>query len=235
MANNASLPALTRLMSSQATFEPVSAKTQPVSGHTTCQIPDIENSCSRDSSRKTPPSVGSARFSSPKTRPLPANPRECRHFSDSRKFLRRDPGGWLGRQDSNLGMAESKSTCSAFNFKGHSEKAKEFCPFSINRLARLSEAMELGKLVSVAFLAHQWRRLGLLSRAVLIMLVTGLAAINAAGVYSQFVAAHFATGSARRGRSRPKPLHLSPGSMRKPMRSPMSTPGFPRSTALLPR
>ena len=47
--------ALTRLMSSQATFEPVSAKTQPVSGHTTCQIPDIENSCSRDSSRKTPP------------------------------------------------------------------------------------------------------------------------------------------------------------------------------------
>src|SRR5229473_746327 len=49
------IPALTRLMSSQATFEPVSAKTQPVSGHTTCQIPDIENSCSRDSSRKTPP------------------------------------------------------------------------------------------------------------------------------------------------------------------------------------
>src|SRR5712671_1458908 len=27
------IPALTRLMSSQATFEPVSAKTQPVSGH----------------------------------------------------------------------------------------------------------------------------------------------------------------------------------------------------------
>src|SRR5260370_6719637 len=103
------IPALMRLMSSQATFEPVSAKTQPVSGHTICQIPDIENSCGRDSSRKTPPSVGSARFSSPKTRPLPPNPRKCRHFSDSRKFLRRDPGGWLGRQDSNLGMAESKS------------------------------------------------------------------------------------------------------------------------------
>src|SRR5260370_6318254 len=68
---NASLPALMRLMSSQATFEPVSAKTQPVSGHTTCQIPDIENSCSRDSSGKTPPSVGSARFSSPKTAHCP--------------------------------------------------------------------------------------------------------------------------------------------------------------------
>src|SRR6266849_9080934 len=49
------IPALMRLMSSQATFEPVSAKPQPVSGHTTCQIPDIENSCGRDSSRKTPP------------------------------------------------------------------------------------------------------------------------------------------------------------------------------------
>ena len=34
-------------MSSQATFEPVSAKTQPVSGHTACQIPDIENSSQR--------------------------------------------------------------------------------------------------------------------------------------------------------------------------------------------
>src|SRR5258706_9220357 len=102
-----------RLMSSQATFEPVSAKTQPVSGHTTCQIPDIENSCGRDSSRKTPPSVGSARFSSPKTRPLPANPRECRRFSHTWKSHRRDRTGWLGCQDSNLGMAESKSA------KGH--------------------------------------------------------------------------------------------------------------------
>jgi hypothetical protein len=104
MANNTGLDGL---MSSQATFEPVSAKTQPVSGHTTCQIPDIENSCGRESSRKTPPSVGSARFSSPKTRPLPANPRECRRFSHTWKSHRRDRTGWLGRQDSNLGMAES--------------------------------------------------------------------------------------------------------------------------------
>src|SRR5260370_14458563 len=132
------IPALTRLMSSKANFDPVSAKTQPVSGHTTCQIPDIENSCSRDSSRKTPRSVGSARFSSPKTRPLPANPRKCRRFSDSRKFLRRDPGGWLGRQDSNLGMAESKSTYSAFDFKDHSEKCAHFDPFPINRLDEAS-------------------------------------------------------------------------------------------------
>jgi hypothetical protein len=52
-------------------------------------------------------------------------------------------------------------------------------------------AMEAAKLVTVAFLAHQWRLLGGLSRSVLVALVTGLAAINAAGVYSQLVAAHF--------------------------------------------
>jgi hypothetical protein len=51
-------------------------------------------------------------------------------------------------------------------------------------------AMEVAKLVTVAFLARQWRRVGYLSRAVLVTLVAGLAAINAAGVYSQLVAAH---------------------------------------------
>lgn len=51
--------------------------------------------------------------------------------------------------------------------------------------------MEAAKLVTVAFLAHQWRVLARLSRLVLIILVTGLAAINATGVYSQLVAAHF--------------------------------------------
>src|SRR5260221_4648791 len=61
------------------------------------------------------PSVGSARFSSPKTRPLPANPRECRRFSHTWKSHRRDRTGWLGRQDSNLGMAESKSDAGGEN------------------------------------------------------------------------------------------------------------------------
>lgn len=51
--------------------------------------------------------------------------------------------------------------------------------------------MESAKLVTVAFLAHQWRSLAWLARIVLMVLVCGLAAINAAGVYSQLVAAHF--------------------------------------------
>src|SRR5258708_6209016 len=156
------IPALMRLKSSQATFEPVSAKTQLVSGHTTCQIPDIENSCSRDSSRKTPPSVGSARFSSPKTRPLPANPRECRRFSHTWKSHRRDRTGWLGRQDSNLGMAESKSTYSAFDFKGYSERIEEFGPFLINRLARLSECAVTAAQAIWCSLLHRHHIVGLI-------------------------------------------------------------------------
>jgi len=129
------IPALMRLMSSQATFEPVSAKTQPVSGHTTCQIPDIENSCSRDSSRKTPPSVGSARFSSPKTRPLPANPRKCRRSSHSRKRRRRDRTGWRapGFEPGNGGIKLH------LDFKDHFEKSAKFDPFPINRLDADSE------------------------------------------------------------------------------------------------
>jgi pimeloyl-ACP methyl ester carboxylesterase len=52
----------------------------------------------------------------------------------------RDRTEWLGRQDSNLGMAESKSTCFAFDFKDHSEKPAKFDPFPINRLDADSEA-----------------------------------------------------------------------------------------------
>jgi hypothetical protein len=37
------------------------------------------------------------------------------------------------------GMAESKSTCSAFDFKDHSENSAKFDPFPINRLDADSE------------------------------------------------------------------------------------------------
>ncbi len=41
----------------------------------------------------------------PKTRPLTANPRECRRFSHTWKSHRGDRTGWLGWEDSNLGIA----------------------------------------------------------------------------------------------------------------------------------
>jgi hypothetical protein len=64
-------------------------------------------------------------------------------------------------------------------------------PGAPTAIVTMGVIMEAAKLVTVAFLAHQWRTLAWLSRLVLIILVTGLAAINAAGVYSQLVAAHF--------------------------------------------
>src|SRR5258707_13180488 len=66
-------------------------------------------------------------------------PPECRRFSHIRKHRRRDRTGWLGCQDSNLGMAESKSTCFAFDFKDHSKKSAKFDPFPFNRLGADSE------------------------------------------------------------------------------------------------
>jgi hypothetical protein len=44
----------------------------------------------------------------------------------------RDWTGWLGRQDSNLGMAESKSDYFFFQINAHSEKITKFGLFGIN-------------------------------------------------------------------------------------------------------
>jgi len=46
---------------------------------------------------------------------------------------------WLGREDSNLRMAESKSDQFANDFNAHSEKIAKFDPLSVNRLAADSE------------------------------------------------------------------------------------------------
>jgi hypothetical protein len=56
----------------------------------------------------------------------------------------RNPDGtdWLGRQDSNLGMAESKSNHFANYINAHSEKIAKFDPLSTNRLAADSECGE---------------------------------------------------------------------------------------------
>ena len=51
----------------------------------------------------------------------------------------RDRTGWLGRQDSNLGMAESKSKWFALFVNAHSEKMLKFDLNPIKRLAEISE------------------------------------------------------------------------------------------------
>jgi hypothetical protein len=46
---------------------------------------------------------------------------------------------WLGREDSNLRMVESKSANPLNDFNGHSEKSVEYSLKGINRLANDSE------------------------------------------------------------------------------------------------
>jgi hypothetical protein len=46
---------------------------------------------------------------------------------------------WLGREDSNLRMAESKSAYFCFEINAHSEKIENFEPLPINRLRVGSE------------------------------------------------------------------------------------------------
>ena len=52
---------------------------------------------------------------------------------------------WLGREDSNLRMAESKTEHFSFLVKGHSEKTAKFGPNSINNLGRSSECRSGGR------------------------------------------------------------------------------------------
>jgi len=46
---------------------------------------------------------------------------------------------WLGREDSNLRMAESKSDKLPYKINACSEKTRKFAPRSVNSLAVISE------------------------------------------------------------------------------------------------
>jgi hypothetical protein len=66
----------------------------------------------------------------------------------------------------------------------------EIFPGAPGAVIALAGTMEATKLVTAGWLARHWRSTGGLLRVVLITLVTGLAAINAAGVYGRLVEAH---------------------------------------------
>ena len=83
-------------------------------------------------SKKTP--------SSPEATANSTVPTRCRQ--DKRGFGKgavKSLKSWLGRQDSNLGMAESKSEYFPFEINAHSEKIAKFDLLSTNRLAVDSE------------------------------------------------------------------------------------------------
>jgi hypothetical protein len=66
----------------------------------------------------------------------------------------------------------------------------EIFPGAPGAVIALAGTMEATKLVTAGWLARHWRSTGGILRTVLIVLVTGLAAINAAGVYGRLVEAH---------------------------------------------
>ena len=72
-----------------------------------------------------------------------AAPRTCPVFAGigrrNHKAAQKQGTGWLGRQDSNLGMAESKSNWFARNIKVHSEKLSKFVGNHFKRLPAISE------------------------------------------------------------------------------------------------
>src|SRR6266849_1593739 len=86
---------------------------EPVSAHCRTSLSrsdtDIENCRAETRGRKTPFLNKNSRNLQSETQPTCPKPREYRRFSDAGHVRDRDRSGWLGRQDSNLGMAESKS------------------------------------------------------------------------------------------------------------------------------
>ena len=62
--------------------------------------------------------------------------------------------GWLGREDSNLRMAESKSDYFSFDFSAYSEKISKFELLLLNRLALDSECEEPSQPIQL-FLVRQ--------------------------------------------------------------------------------
>ena len=65
-------------------------------------------------------------------------------------------------------------------------------PGAVAAVVAMACAMEAGKLVGAAWVAHHWQRTGGLLRAVLVALIATLAVINAVGVYGRLSAAHLA-------------------------------------------
>jgi hypothetical protein len=54
----------------------------------------------------------------------------------------------------------------------------------------MAATMESAKLITAGWLARRWRATAMVWRGVLVVLVFGLALVNAAGVYAQLVSAH---------------------------------------------
>jgi hypothetical protein len=99
---------------------------------------------------------------------------------------RKDGVSRLANLTAYLAAATLAAVAAYFSISG----MEEIFPGAPLAIVALAGTMEATKLVTAGWLARHWRSTGALLRAVLIILVTGLAAINAAGVYGRLVEAH---------------------------------------------
>ncbi|SDJ22167.1 MULTISPECIES: hypothetical protein [Bradyrhizobium] len=74
----------------------------------------------------------------------------------------------------------------------------EIFPGAPVAIMALAATMEAGKLVMAGWLAAHWRRVGWKMRSALVALVTGLALINAAGVFGKLVETHVSVAASAR-------------------------------------
>jgi hypothetical protein len=94
--------------------------------------------------------------------------------------------GWLANFTAYGAAGALAAVAAYFSVSGMTE----IFPGAPSAVIALAGTMEACKLVTAGWLARHWRSTGGPLRAVLITLVTGLAAINAAGVYGRLVEAH---------------------------------------------
>ncbi|HLH94463.1 MAG TPA: hypothetical protein VKW08_05030 [Xanthobacteraceae bacterium] len=95
-------------------------------------------------------------------------------------------GGWAANLLAYATAALLAAVAAYFSVSG----MVEIFPGAPVAVIAFAGAMELSKLVTAGWLARQWRAVGVPLRIVLICLIAGLAAINAAGVYGRLVEAH---------------------------------------------
>jgi uncharacterized coiled-coil protein SlyX len=94
--------------------------------------------------------------------------------------------GWLANLSAYLAAAALASVAAYFSVSGMTE----IFPGAPGSVVVLGVTMEATKLVTAGWLARHWSFTAPMLRVVLIALVAGLAAINAAGVYGRLVEAH---------------------------------------------
>jgi hypothetical protein len=123
----------------QLHFEPCLSRTRTGLGDRRRGSSDIENRPAEIYGRNQPLRELDTAGSTPETELAAANPLKSRAFLFTVNFHARDWTAWLGREDSNLRMVESKSANPLNDFNGHSEKSVEYSLKGINRLANDSE------------------------------------------------------------------------------------------------